>query len=137
MTTLRKKRKLAAVAKEAPAEHPRNGQSRNASVPRTNEDYITQVSEEIEGRVTNKLSQNFSRTQKRILGALSKLGEFLLNSQVRTQSGTVLGTPRNRGVENPEPNEDPSQNDLRPEVGSPVNRSPQSVDSDPKEASYN
>ena len=28
--------------------HPRNGQSRNTSVPRINEEYITQVFEEIE-----------------------------------------------------------------------------------------
>ena len=43
------------------------------------EDYITQVSEEIEGRVTKKLSQELSRTESRIFGVLSKLDEFLLN----------------------------------------------------------
>ena len=54
MATLRNKRKLAAVTRETQEEHPRNGQSRNTSIPRINEEYITQVSEEIEGRVTNK-----------------------------------------------------------------------------------
>ena len=52
MATLRNKRKLAIVTKEAQVEHPRNVQSRNTSVPRINEEYITQVSEDIEGRVT-------------------------------------------------------------------------------------
>ena len=91
MATLRNKRKLAAVTRETQEEHPRNGQSRNTSVPRINEEYITQVSEEIEGRVTRKLSQEFSRTESRILGALSKLDRFLLNPQIRTHSGTVPG----------------------------------------------
>ena len=51
MATLRSKRKLAAVTRETQEEHPRNGQSRNTSVPRINEEYITQVFEENEGRV--------------------------------------------------------------------------------------
>ena len=79
MATLRNKRKLAAVTRKTKEENPRNGQSRNTSVPRINEEYITQVSEQIEGRVTKKLSQEFSRTESRIMGALSKLDEFLLN----------------------------------------------------------
>ena len=49
------------------------------SIPRINEENITQVSEEIEGSVTKKLSQEFSSTEARILGALFKLDEFLLN----------------------------------------------------------
>ena len=47
------------------------------------EEYITQLSEEIEGRVTKKLSQEFIRTKFRIFGAQSKLDEFLLNPQER------------------------------------------------------
>ena len=116
MATMRSKRKLAAVTRETQEEHPKNDQSRNMSVPRINEDYITQVSEEIEGRVTKKLSQEFSRTESRILGALSKLDEFLLKPQIRTHSGTVPGTFRNTNVENQEPNEDRSQDDPHPEV---------------------
>ena len=134
MGTLRNKRKLAAVTSETQEEHPRNGQSRNTSVPRINEEYITHVCEEIEGRVTKKLSQEFSRTEFRILGALSKLGEFIFNPQIRTHSGTVLGTFRNTNVENQEPNEDRFQDDPHPEVGPFVCQSRHSIDSDPDEA---
>ena len=134
MATLRNKRKLAAVTRETQEENPRNGQSRNTSVPRINEEYITQVSEEIEGRVTKKLSQEFSRTESRILGTLSKLDEFLLNQQIRTHSGTVPGTFRNTNVENQGTNEDESQSDPHPEVGPSVCQSRHSIDSDTGEA---
>ena len=117
MATMRNKRKLAAVRKKTQEEHPRNGQSRNTPVPRINEEYITQISEEIEGRVTKKLSQEFSRTESRILCALSKLGEFLLNPQIRTHSETVPGKFRNTNVENQGTNEDDSQSDPHPEAG--------------------
>ena len=117
MTTLRNKRKLAAVTRETQEEHPRNGQSRNTSVPRTNEDYITQVSEEIEGRVYKKLSQEYSRTESRILGALSKLDEFLLNQQIQTHYGIVPETFRNTNVDNQGTNEDDSESDPHPEGG--------------------
>ena len=52
METLRNKRKLAALNKENCEEHPRSNLPQNSNVPRSQEDYITQVSEEIEGRVT-------------------------------------------------------------------------------------
>ena len=103
MATLRNKQKLAAVTRETQEERPRNSQSRNRSVPRINEEYITQVSEEIEGRVTKTMSQEFSRTESRILGALYKLDEFLLNPQIRTHSGTIPGTFRKTNVETREP----------------------------------
>ena len=80
MATLRNKRKLAAVTTETQEEHPRNGQSPNAFVRRINEEYITQVSEEIEGRVSIKMSQLFSRTESCILCALSKLDVVPLRS---------------------------------------------------------
>ena len=54
MVILRNKRKLAAVAKKTQEELPRNSQSRNTSVPRINEECITQVSQEIEVRVRKK-----------------------------------------------------------------------------------
>ena len=130
MATLRNKRKLAAVTRETQEENPRNGQSRNPSVPRINEEYITQVSEAIEGRVSKKLSQEFSRTESRILGALSKQDEFLLNQQIRTHSETVPGTFRNTNVESQGTNEDDSQSDPHPEVGPSVCQSRHSVDSD-------
>ena len=82
MATLRNKRKLAAVSRETP-ESTRSGRTQNILDPELTQDYISQVSEEIEGRFTKKLSKEFSRTESRILGALSKLDEFLLNPQVR------------------------------------------------------
>ena len=106
MPTFRNKQKLAAVTRETQQENPRNGQSRNTSVPRINEEYITQVSEEIKGRVSKKLSQECSRTESRILGALTKLDEFLSNQQIHTQFETVPGTFRNTNVENQGTNED-------------------------------
>ena len=117
MATLRNKRKLAAVTRETQEENPRDGQSRNTSVPRINEEYNTQVSEEIEGRVSKKLSQEFSRTESRILGALTKLDEFLSNQQMRTHFETVPGTFQNTNVENQGTNEDDSQSDPHPEAG--------------------
>ena len=99
MATLRNKRKVVAVTRETQEENPRNGQSRNTSVPTINEEYIAQVSEQSEGRVTQKLFQEYSRTESRILGALSKLDEFLLNQQVRTHSGTVPETFQNINVD--------------------------------------
>ena len=137
MATLRNKRKLAAVARETQEKNPRNGQSRNTSVPRINEEHITQVSEKIEGRVIKSLSQEFSKTESRILGALSELDEFLLNPQIRTHSGTVPQTFRNTNVENQEPNEDRSQDDPHREVGPFVYQSRHSNDSDPDEAPHN
>ena len=133
MATLRNKRKLATVTSETQEDHPRNGQSQHTSVPSINEEYVTQVSEEIEGRVTKKLSQDFSGTESRILGALSKLDEILLNPQIRMHSGTF----RNTNVENQEPNEDRSQDDPYPEVGPSVCQSRHSIDSDPDEAPHN
>ena len=132
MATLRNKRKLAAVTREIQEENPRNGQSRNTSVPRINKEHITQVSEEIEGRVTKKLSQEFSRTESRILGALSKIDEFLLNPQMRTHSGTVPGTFRNTNIENQGTNEDDSQSDPHPEAG--LSRSQNTQNSGPEVA---
>ena len=100
MATLRSQQKLAAVSGETQEEHPRNGQSRNTSVPRISEEYFTQVSDKVEGRVINKLSQDFIRKDSRILGAVAKLDEVFLKPQVKTLCGTVPGTSRNTDVEN-------------------------------------
>ena len=80
------------------------------------QEYISQVSEETEGRDTKKLSKDFSRTESRILGALSKLDEFLLNPQVRTCSVAVPGTSKNNDSENREPTGDRSLGDRCPEA---------------------
>ena len=77
---------------------------------------MTQVSEEIEGTVTEKLSHDPSRPESRILGALSKLDEFLLTPLVRTCCVAVPGTSRNNNSENCELTGDHSLNDPCPEV---------------------
>ena len=116
MATLRNKRKLAAVLRETP-EGSRSSRAQNVLDPELTQDYISQVSEEIEGRVIKKHSEEFSTTESRILGALSKLDEFLLNPQVRTCSVAVLGTSGNNNSENWEITGDRSSDDPCPEVG--------------------
>ena len=116
MATLGNKRKVAVVPRET-HESTRNSRGQNTLDPESTQDYISQVSEEIEGRLTEKLSKEFSRTESRILGALSKLDEFLLNSQVRTCSVAVPGTSRNNNSENRETTGDRSSDDPCPEVG--------------------
>ena len=54
--------------------------------------------------------------ESRILGALSKLDEFLLNPQVRTCSVAVPETSRNNNSENRETTGDCSSDDPFPEV---------------------
>ena len=116
MATLRNKRKFAAVSRETP-EDSRSSRGQTVLDSELTLDYISQVSKEIEGRVTKKLSKEFSKTESRILGALSKLDEFLLNPQVRTCSVAVQGTSRNANSENREIHGDRSFDDPYPEVG--------------------
>ena len=104
MAILWNKRKLAAVWRDTQGSA-RNGQSQNTLVTAMTGEYITQVSEEVEESVPEKLSQEFSRAESRILGALSKLKESFLIPQVRTCSRIVLGTSRYSNSENPEPTE--------------------------------
>ena len=85
--TTRNRKKLAALNKENCEENPRNSMAQNSGAPRSQEDYITQVSEEIEGRVTKRLSKEFSRTENRILGALARLDDFLMNPLSPGHSG--------------------------------------------------
>ena len=106
MATLRNKRKLAAVSR-----------AQNVLDPELTQDYISQVSEEIEGRVIKELSKEFSKIESRILGALSNLDELLLNPQVRTCSVADPGTSRNNVLENRETTGDRSSDDPCPEVG--------------------
>ena len=132
MATLRNMRRLAVVSRET-QENKRNSQGQNTFSPRKFGEYITQASEEIEKRVTKKLSQEFSRTESRLLGALSKLDEFLLNPQVRTCSLAVPGISRSNDSENQEPTGDRSLKDLYPEVEFPACRTCKLSDSDPEE----
>ena len=91
--------------------------AQNSNAPRSQEDYISQVSEEIEGRLTKKLSQEFSRTENRILGALARLDDFLMNPLLQGHSGTTPETSRNVFSINQGTNEDDSQSDPHPEAG--------------------
>ena len=115
--TTRNKKKLAALSKENCEEHPRSNLAQNSSAPRSQEDYITQVSEEIEGGVTKRLSKEFSRTENRTLGARARLDDFLMNSLLPGHSGTTPEPSRNALNTSQGTNEDDSQNDPRPEAG--------------------
>ena len=115
--------------------HPMNIQARNTNASRIQEDYITQVSEEIEGRRTKKFSQEFIWTESRILGALSRLDEFFRNPHPRVRPGTVLETSGNLSREKQGTNEDGSQHDPHPEVGVSLSHSAQELG--PEETSYN
>ena len=61
--TTRNKRKLAALNKENCEKHPRSNLAQNSNAPRSQEEYITQVSEEIEGG-SQKGCQRSSGEQK-------------------------------------------------------------------------
>ena len=113
----RNKRKLAALNKNNCEEHPRSNLAQNSNAPRSQEDYITQVSEEIEGRYTKKLSQEFSRTENCILGALARLDNFLMNSLLQGHSGITPETSRKVFSVNKGTNEDDSQSNPQPEAG--------------------
>ena len=115
--TTRNKRKLAALNKENCEEHPRSNLAQNLSAPRSQEDYITQVSEEIEGRVIKRLSKEFSRTENRILGALARIDDLLMNPLLPGRSGTTPEPTRNALNTSQGTNEDDSQNDPHPETG--------------------
>ena len=115
--TTRNKRKLAALNKENCEEHPRSNLAQNSSAPGSQEDYLTQVSEEIEGRVTKRLSKKFSKTENRILGGLERLDDFLMNPLLPRHSGTTAEPSRNALNTSQGTNEDDFQNDRRPEAG--------------------
>ena len=128
--TTRNKRKLAALNRENYEEHPWSNLAQNSSAPRSQEDYITQDSEEIEGRVTKRLSKEFSRTENRILGALARLDDFLMNPLLPGYSGATPEATWSASGNNQGTNEDDSQNDPHPEAGlfhgqSPRNAGPE------------
>ena len=115
--TTRNKKKLAALNKENCEEHPRSNLAQNSSAPRSQEDYITQFSEEIEGRVTKRLSKEFSKTENRILGAVARFDDFLINPLLPGHSGTTPEPSQNALNISQGTNEDDSQNDPHPEAG--------------------
>ena len=79
MASLRNRRKLEAVSREI-SENTRKSQSQNTLDPEVAQEYISQVSEEIERRATKRLSKEFSPTEFLILGDLSELDEVLPNT---------------------------------------------------------
>ena len=84
------KRKLAALNKEICEDHPRSNLAKNSSAPRSQKDYITQVSEEIAERIIKRLSKDFSRTENRILGALARLDDFpITTGTLRNHSAAI------------------------------------------------
>ena len=113
----RNKKKLAALNKENCEEHPRSKLAQISNVPRSQEDYITQVSEEIEERFTTRLSKEFSRMENRILGALARLDNFLKNPLLQSHSGTTPEPSLNALSTSQRTNEDDFQNDPHPEAG--------------------
>ena len=117
MAPLKNKRKLAALNNVNCEEDPRSNLAQNSNVPRSQEDYITQVSEEIEGRVTKMLSQEFSGTENRIPDALARLDDFLKNPLIQGHSGTAPEPSRNAFRTSQGRNEDDSQSDPQPDAG--------------------
>ena len=90
--------------------------AQNSNVPRSQEDYITKVSGEIEGRVTKMLCQDVTTTESRILGAPLRLNEILLNASIQDHSGTTPETSRITLDTNQGMNEDDSKCDYHPEA---------------------
>ena len=91
--------------------------AQNSNVPRSQEAYITHVSEEIEVRLTKKLFQEFSRNPNDILGALSSPQNILMNPLIQGYSGSAPETTRNAYSTKQGTNEDDSQSDPHPETG--------------------
>ena len=113
----RNKWKLAAFNKENCEEHLRSNLAQNSNAPRSQDDYITQVFEVLEGRVSKKLSQELSRTEDRILGALARLDDFLMNPLFQGHSRTDPETSQNVISISQGTNENDSQSKLHPEAG--------------------
>ena len=116
MATLTNKRSLAALNKENHEEHPRSNGAQKTMAPGTQEDHITQVSEEIEGKVSEKFSKKFNETQSNILGVFSRLDEFLLSPLIQDHSGSARETSRNAYGINQGSNADDYRSDIHPEA---------------------
>ena len=99
MATLENKTKLAAINRDNHENDSRNNQAGNTNSPRIQEDYFTQVSKEIEGRVTEKLSEEFNRTETRL---------------ITPYHGPIVETSRILNRENQGKNEYRSQNNPHP-----------------------
>ena len=135
MAIMRNKAKLAAVLRETP-ENTRNNQAQNTLDPGMAQVYLSQVSQEIEMRVTKKLSKEFNRTESSIFGPLPKIDEVLLNPQVRACSVAVPGTTRNSSSKNRESNGDRSLDNPSPEAVFSVCHSSNLINSEQEETHH-
>ena len=115
MTTLRHKRNIAAVSTETP-ENTKKVSYKTHLIREWLKSTSSRFLKGLKGGSLERLSKEFSRMESRILGALSKLDELLLNPQVRTCSVAVPGTSSNSDSENREPTGDRSLNDPCPEA---------------------
>ena len=116
MATLRNNRNFADLNKKNYEENPRNNLAQNSRAIKSQKKHTTQVSEEIEGKITDKLSNDFSQMQSCIRGILTKIDEFLLNPLLQGHSGAAPEKSRNTLNINWETNEDNSQGDPHPEA---------------------
>ena len=114
IATLRSRKKIAAVSREA-LEITRNSQSQNTLDAGMAQEYTSQVSQEIKGRVFKKLFKEFIPTESRISGASYTLDEFLLSPQARTCSAAAPGISRSNNQETREPTGDRSLGDPCPQ----------------------
>ena len=124
---------LAAINKEDHEKHRRNNQARDSNGHGKQEDYLTQLSEENEDRVTTKLWEEISGRERGVLGALHKIDELLLNPQAWDhQAGvhSVLETFWSLITDYQETNEDHSQNDTHHEARVSLSQSSQNLSPD-------
>ena len=117
MSAPRNKRKLAALNKESCEEHARSSFAQNSKIPRLQEDHITQICQKNEERVTKRLSQEFNKTENRMLGALAHLDDFLMNPQTQGYSKVPPETSRNAFSTSQGTHEDNYQSHPHPEAG--------------------
>ena len=93
MATLRNKRNFAIINREDHEELPRNSQTRDTNVSRIQEDYITEVTEQLESRLTKKIVPGVKQNGGSHFGRSFQTWRiFFLNPQFRVQSGSVLET---------------------------------------------
>ena len=112
--TTRNKKKLAALNKENCEDHPRSNLEQNSSAPRGLHNSSFRGNW---GKGHKMLSEEFSSTENRILGALARLDKFPMNPLLPEGSGTTPEPSRNALSISQGTNEDDCQNDPHPEAG--------------------
>ena len=135
MATLRSNWKSAAVIRKTQEEHPRSGQSRNKSVHGINDENITQVFEQIKGKVTKKIPRNSAGQSPALRLLYQNQTNFSWTHRYWHKSEPFRNFPEHRRRK-PGTKWDQSWKVSRPGVGSSVYRSHLSIDSDPDEAPH-